>query len=170
MSIEAQTAQDAHQLSSRKSLAEYCLTSLQMELYCSTSSARFLSLRSLAAIRSHGFRITCIFCTIIFCAIIFRTDLNHRHYLSIPAPLSSCAAVFSIPSWSCDNLSSTLPGHCFACTADDFQRAFPKTHILLVFSSYLCLHIIIIYTITVIPISILYLHAHSAKVYILHLL
>ena len=138
-----------------------------MELYCSTSSVRFLSLRSLVIISSHSFCLYCIFCTRIFCAIIFRTDLYHRHCLSIPALLSSSVTGFSIPSWSRIHSSSALPGHCFACTVDGLQCDLAKTHMQLLCSFYLCLHMIIIYTVT--PISILCIHAHSAKVYILHL-
>ena len=63
--------------------------------------------------------------------------------------------------------SSALPGPCFVYVVDGLQRALAKTHIQLVCSSYLCSHIIIIYTET--STSISYIHAHSAKVYILHL-
>ena len=112
---------------------------------------------------------TCIFCTRIFCAIIYRTDINHRLYISIPAPFSSCATGFSIPSWSRVRLSSALPGHCFASVVDSLQCALAKnTYTASMYSSYLCVRIIIIYTVT--PISILHVHVHSDKLCILHLI
>ena len=98
-------------------------------------------------------------------AIIYRADFNHRsHYFHVP--LSSFAAGFSMLSWSRIRSSSAFPAttSCVCSFANMFS---PKTLIQLVCSSYICLHINIIYTVT--PESISCILTHTASEYILHL-